>query len=77
LNDDDLQRREFSTAYDLSFKHKFKAHETVEPHFKPVDATPIRAPAPIDDRKDTHKPKAYYEMTRRCDNVMNRIGLRK
>ena len=77
LNDEEIQGREFGTAYDMSFKHRFKASDTVDSHFKPPAALPDRVPRANDEKKDVHKPKSYYEMTRRCDNVMNKIGLRR
>ena len=77
LNDDEIQGREFATAYDMSFKHRHKAHDTVDSHFKPPAAAPEYKKRENDERKDVHKPKSYHEMTRRCDNVMNNIGLRR
>ena len=77
LNEEELHKQEWGTAYDMSFKHRFKAHDTVDSHFVAPAAAPDYNKRPNDERKDVHKPKSYYEMTRRCDNVMNNIGLRR
>lgn len=74
---DEFEKRELRTSYELSMLSKVPAHQTVESHFIPPPLPEKIESAKPEAGPHQLKPKHYNQFTKRCDLTFNKIGLRK